>query len=110
MRTLYEIIKDVKDNKSPDYEELRYALLVYESMFNMNTITLRSILSSDREIPKPIKDLMWENSYKMAHTALNQSPKEYLGWNNDPENPDYQKFRQAGNELIEKILSGQDGE
>ncbi|WP_195837984.1 hypothetical protein [Tissierella pigra] len=108
MRTLYEIIEDVKDNKKPDYEELRYALLVYNFLFNMDHRVLREVLLSDKEIPKFIKELKAQNSFDMAKSALNKSPKEYLGWNSDPENPDYQKFRQIGNKLLDKVLSNQE--
>lgn len=108
MRTLYEIVEDVKDNKKPDYEELRYALLVYDFLFNMDHRVLREVLLSDNEIPKFIKELKAQNSFDMAKTALNKSPKEYLGWDNDPENPDYQKFRHMGNKLLDKVLSNQE--
>jgi hypothetical protein len=43
----------------------------------------------------------------MYHDALNKSPKEYLGWNNDPENPDYQKFHAMGSKLVDKALRGE---
>lgn len=108
MRTLLEIIEDVKDNKRPDYEELRYALLVYNFLFNMDHRVLREILLSDKEIPKFIKELKAQNSFDMAKNALNKPPKEYLGWNSDPGNPDYQKFREMGNKLLDKVLSNQD--
>ena len=107
MRNLIDIIEDVKDNKRPDYEELRYALLVYNFLFNMDHRVLREILLSDKEIPKFIKELKAQNSFDMAKNALNKSPKEYLGWNSDPENPDYQKFRKMGNKLLDKVLSNQ---
>ena len=108
MRTLYEIVEDVKCNKKPDYEELRYAILVYDFMFNMDHRALRETLLSDKEIPKFIKELKAQNSFDMAKTALNKSPKEYLGWNNDPENPEYQKFREMGNKLLNKVLYNYD--
>jgi len=33
--------------------------------------------------------------------------KEWLGWNNDPENPDYQRFHAIGSKLVEKALRGE---
>lgn len=107
MRTLFEIIEDVKDNKKPDYEELRYALLVYSFMFNMDHRNLREELLQEERTAKFIRELKAQNSFDMAKNALNKSPKEYLGWNSDPENPDYQKFRKAGDKLIEKIMKNQ---
>jgi hypothetical protein len=43
----------------------------------------------------------------MYGKALNKSPKEYLGWNNDPENPEYQKFHAMGSKLVDKALRGE---
>lgn len=105
MRTLYEIISDVKDGKKSDYEEIRYALLVYEFMFNMDHQNLREELLGEKETPKFIKEMKVNNSFKMFKDALNKSPKEYIGWNNDPDNPDYQRFRKAGEKLLDKIIN-----
>lgn len=105
MRTLFEIIEDVKDNKKPEYEELRYALLVYNFMFIMDHRNLREELLKEERPAKFIRELKAQNSFDMAKNALNKSPKEYLGWKDDPENPEYQKFRQMGNKLIDKIIN-----
>lgn len=102
MRTLYEIIEDVKDNKKPDYEEIRYALLVYNFLFSMDHINLRKELLSENRSSEFIRKMKADNSFNMAKTALNKSPKEYIG-SDDPENPEYQKRRAIGNKLFDKI-------
>lgn len=110
MRTLYEIVEDVKDNKKPDYEEIRYALLVYTYLFNKEHRHYRDALLKINSTPahittsEHIRELKAQNSFDMYKTALNTPPKEYLGWNNDPENPDYQKFREIGNKIIDNVL------
>ena len=105
MRTLYEIVEDAKTNTKPDYDELLYALLVYVSMFNLEHHILREELTREKESNKTFKDMKLKNSFGMYHTALNKSPKEYLGWNNDPENPDYQQFHQMGVKLADKFIA-----
>ena len=104
MRILADIVEDVKCNKKPDYEELRYAVLVYSFMLNMDHRNLIECLTSEKEMAPFIKKLKVDNSQKMYHDALNKSPKEYLGWNNDPENPEYQKFHEMGSKLVDKII------
>lgn len=106
MRTLYEIIEDVKDNKKPDYEEIRYALLVYNFLFNMDHRNLRNELLAEPRSPEFARKLKAENSFNIAKSAMSKSPKEYIG-SNDPENPEYQKLRKAGNKLIDKIITEQ---
>jgi tRNA splicing ligase len=106
MRTLYEIIEDVKDNKKPDYEEIRYVLLVYNFLFNIDHRNLRKELLAEPRSPEFARKLKADNSFNMAKTALNTSPKKYIG-GDDPENPEYQKFRKLGNKLIDKIITNQ---
>ena len=104
MRNLSDIIEDCKTNKRPEYDELRYSVLVLTSILNMDHRVLREELLREKETPKFIREMRAKNSFDMYHTALNKSPKEYLGWNNDPENPDYQKFHAAGNKLLDKVI------
>ena len=105
MRTLFEIVEDVKDNKRPDYEELRYALLVYNFLFNLDHRNLRNELLKEERPAKFIRELKAQNSYDMAKSALNKSPKEYLGWNSDPENPEYQKRRKMSEKIFDNFLA-----
>lgn len=104
MRTLYEIVEDVRDNKKPDYEEIRYALLVYNFMFNMDHRNLRNELLAEERPSKFIRELEAQNSFDMAKTALNKSPKEYIG-GDDPENPEYQKRREMSNKIYDNFLA-----
>ena len=109
MRTLYEIIEDVKDNKKPDYEEIRYALLVYNFLFNMDHKNLREELLSEKRSPEFVRKMKADNSFNMSKTALNKSPKEYIG-SSDPENPEYQKLRKIGSKLLDEFIAGETGD
>jgi hypothetical protein len=102
MRILAEIIEDVKSGKEVSTEELKYSLLVYEFMFSMDHRNLRESLISEKVNPL-VNKLRADNSFNMLKNALNKSPKEYLGWNNDPDNPEYQKRRKIGLKIIDKI-------
>jgi len=108
MRILSEIVEATKTNQPVEFEELRYALLVYVSMMNMDHRKLRDTLLAEKPIPEFIRKMKADNSFNMYHNALNKSPKEYLGWNNDPENPEYQRFHEMGCKLIDKIVSKHD--
>lgn len=35
--------------------------------------------------------------------ALSKDPKSYVGWNNDPKNPEHVKFVKMGRKLIDKL-------
>lgn len=104
MRTLSEIIEDVKSGKKPEYEELRYALLVYSFMFFMDHSELRNELLREKETPKIMREIKARNSGDMFRNALNKSPKEFVGWNNDPENPEYLKRYKLSEKLLDKFM------
>lgn len=106
MRSLFEIVEDVKDNKKPDYEELRYALLVYSFMLSMDHRHLREELLKEERSAQFIREMKAQNSFDMFKGALNKSPKDYIGWGDDPENPEYQKFRVMGGKLLDRIIGG----
>lgn len=103
MRNLIDIVEAAKANEAVSEEELLYALLVYSALSSFDA---RAI---DRLAEKPDDKFMTpqrmaEDSYRRWHTALNKSPKEYLGWNNDPANPEYQKTRKMFRGLLNKFI------
>lgn len=104
MRTLSEIIEDCKLNKKPSIDELRYSVIVLTSLTNMASGVLMRFYNADE---KSIEKIRIENIFKGYSTALNKSPKEWLGWVNDPENPEYQSFHAMGTKLVEKALRGE---
>jgi hypothetical protein len=104
MRKLADIIEDCKLNKRPEYDELRYAVIALTSLMNMSSGKLMRFYKEDT---KPIDKLLIDNFYNAYHTALNKSPKDWLGWNNDPENPEYQRFHAIGSKLVDKALNGE---
>ena len=104
MRTLSEIVDDVKAGGKPDYDELRYALLAYVTMYNITHRQLQEELAHENPQPKFLRDLKAKNSFDVFKGALQQSPKEWLGPENDPDNPEYQKRIKAGNMAIDRLL------
>lgn len=108
MRTLYEIIESAKDGQMPSHEECYWAMLCYEAMFSIEHMGLRNALLNDKPIQEFIRKLKAENSFNMYKNALNKSPKDFVGPNNDPSNPEYQRFREVGKKLIDKFIE-QDG-
>ena len=110
MRTLYEIIDSAKSGDMPTHEECYYAMLVYEFMFTMDHIRLREELLAENRPPEMIRKLFAENSFRMYKGALDKSPKEYLGWNDNPANPEYQKRRKIGEKILDKAIKNIDKE
>ena len=102
MRNLSKIIESCKLNESVDNVELKYATIALTSLVNFSMSTIMRIYDkSENQFDK----MRAENVHNAYSKALNKSPKEWLGWNNDPENPEYQRFHSLGNKLVEKALN-----
>jgi hypothetical protein len=104
MRNTSEIIEDCKLNKPVDNAELRYSVIALTSLMNMAMSVLNGFYKENMKI---FDKMRIENVRQAYKTVLNKSPKEWLGWNNDPENPDYQRFYAVGSKLVEKALRGE---
>lgn len=105
MRTLDEIVEAVKRGHDTESDELEYALLVYVFMFNMEHRQLREELTKEPRSAAIIREMRVNNSFEMYKKALNTNPMDYLGWDNDPQNPEYQKRLDAAYKLADKFIN-----
>jgi hypothetical protein len=104
MRTTYDIIEALKNNDEDiGYEELRYALLVYVTLFNHEHMNYSEVLT--KNISEDMKQMRLQNSFDLYKTALKSEPKKFLGPTNDPANPEYQKRLNAGKKILDRIIS-----
>ncbi|NLK98125.1 MAG: hypothetical protein GX272_08625 [Epulopiscium sp.] len=104
MRNLNEIIEDCQLNKMPSADELRYAVLVLTRLMNLAMQVLHAIYKKDTDT---LNKMRIENVHNVYNAALNKSPKEFLGWDNDPENSEYQKFHALASKLMDKAMKGE---
>lgn len=104
MRTLGEILDMVQTGQKPEYDELR---LTVEVLRNLLMITgLGGISLPPKEDASGIDwtKIHQEQNIKIFRAACLRSPVDYLGWNNNPDNPEYQKRIKASKRLAEGIL------
>lgn len=108
MRTLSDIVEAVKANERPDYEELRYALLAYQALATFDGMALMRLAEAERRkaVPRLTRSAVWqhEEQFRRFKLALAKSPKEWVGWNNDPENPEYQQRRAAAMRIFTNFI------
>ena len=102
MRTLLEIIESVKDGERPEYDELRYALLVFDHLLgDISQFVLMDLYGKDKLQGWDKKK--YEMQYKHKQKALNSDPKVYIG-SFDPDLPERQKERAIHKKIGEKFL------
>ncbi len=82
MRTLHEILTDLKDGKLVDDEESRYAALALDQLLVVSLNAMSRVESS-----------VVATAFSAVLRASTSCPKAWLGWDRDPENPDFQARR-----------------
>jgi hypothetical protein len=111
MRHLKEIISDLKDGKEPSYRELKYAVLALQSLLYFDSNAIRRLAENEQKgnFDSSVfgASFQEEESYRRHSIAMNKSPQEWLGWENDPENPEYpervQKMKTIFSNIVKKI-------
>ena len=106
METLNEIVSAVRDGDRPDYDELRYAVCAMEALAVFDRMAFMRLAEAERESKKPFlttsAQWQWEQHFHRHKRAGAVSPKDYVGWNNDPDNPEFLTRRKAAMKVIEK--------
>jgi len=111
---LSQIIEAVRNGERPDYEDLRYAICAMEALATFDSMALRKLAEAESEGKKPfmVWSAIWqmEESFRRHKTAGSKPPKEYVGWNNDPDNPEFRQRRAATLRLFNNLAALQEGE
>jgi len=104
MKTLNEIIESTRNGEQPDYDELRYAICALVALSTFDGMAIQNLAIAETEGKKPILSYSAMHQHEECHrrwqTALNKSPKEYVGWNNDPENPEFVQRRKLTRKMV----------
>ena len=104
MRTLLEIIESIKDGEEPTREELYYSVLALEALSSFDHMDFRRLL---KKPDSRFFTIEWLNNevFNRSKNAYRKSPKDWVGWDNDPHNPDYQGMRVMHKRLFDKIIA-----
>ena len=73
MKTLAEIITDCKDGKTPEYDELRYAVVALDILLAQTKKDLGQATSVKSEF---LRRIVLQRSDEGKHIAYNKPPKE----------------------------------
>ena len=106
MRTLFEIIEAAKSNEVTTHDECLYALLAVEALSIFDSSSFQRLAEKDTKKHFLGATYRWKESWNRWKRAGEKSPKEWLGNNNDPTNPEYQQRRKVAKRLLDKIIDG----
>ncbi len=109
MKTLNEIVDAVRDGERPDYEDLRYAICAMSALSSFDRMAFMKLAETEREGKKPFltgsAQWQWEEHFNRQKRAGEKPPKEYVGWSNDPDNPEFLNRRNVSKKILAKVVN-----
>jgi hypothetical protein len=109
MKSLNEIINAVRDGERPDYDDLRYAICAMEALTTFDRMAFGKLADAERAGKKPFMNTsaqwQYEEHFGRHKRAGGKPPKEYVGWNNDPDNPEFLARRGFAKKVMAKIAA-----
>lgn len=106
MRTLFEIVDGAKDGQKPTYDECYWAMLALSALLAFDQDTIAKMPEEERVF---IREIRANESLKRNQQAFKVPPQKYVGWSNDPANPDYQRRRRIFKKIADKALKDESG-
>lgn len=106
MRRLIDIINAAKTGEKATIDELRYSVCALESLSTFDSTAMRRMSEKPSEL---YANLQNEESFNRWKRALAKSPKEWLGWDNDPFNPAFVERRKAAIRFADKLFETKGG-
>lgn len=107
---LGEIINAVRDGERPDYEDLRYAICAMEALSIFDRNAFMKLAEAEQEGRKPFISTsavwQWQQRFRRGQVAMSKPPKEWVGWNNDPDNPDFLARRKTAQQIMSPFMAG----
>jgi hypothetical protein len=107
MRTLGETIDAVLDGERPDYEELRYAVVALNALSSFNKKVIMNLAEAEREghnrTLRFSAEFQHREMFERHKRALNSPASKWIGWDHDPDNPDYHARRASLKKLADKF-------
>jgi hypothetical protein len=105
--TLGEIIALVRDGGRPEYDDLRYAICALEALSTFDQMAFTRLAQAEKEgKPRLLNhsaQFHFDERFQRVKRALSRPPKDYVGWNNDPDSPEFLERRKQSIALYEKI-------
>lgn len=100
MRTLAEIVEEVEDGGTPEQEELRYAVAALNALISVEGMAL--LRAAERNPTDHAQE--FSDHIARVGAAWRSQPKQWLGWDSDPDNPEHQERRRVARQLVKRTL------
>lgn len=112
MRRLADILAAAKVGEPTTHEECLYALLAMDGLTTFDHTDLMAMAEDHRD-GKSHKlitpEFRWSESFRRWKMALDRSPRDWLGPDHDPANPEVADRVRAARRLLDKVSARMSG-
>ena len=92
MRILGEIVDSARTGEEVSKDELLYAVIAMSHLSTFDDMALMKLVDAELNGKKPVRvySAEWQCQERMdrIHRVYNKSPKEFIGKDHDPKNPE----------------------
>lgn len=99
MRKLIEIVEGAKEGSMPTHDECYWAMLALSHLHYFEVSDQRAMNDATNNVHR---GMIAQEAFRRRKIAFDKSPKDWVGWDNDPSNPEYQKMRATAFKVFEK--------
>ncbi|MFM5094984.1 hypothetical protein ACEUCJ_14950 [Aeromonas rivipollensis] len=109
MRTLGQIIEACRNGERPDVDELRLAVCAMDALMTFDRRAIWTLAEAEEKrggrAPLLNRSAVFQRdeNFNRVRRALDKSPREYLGPNNNPDDPVVRAERQLFKTAYEKL-------
>lgn len=108
MRSIKEIVEAVENNETVTDEEMRLALCSLNRLITFDRMAFIALYQAEKggklsTTTKSSPEWQCREHLRRVGKAFEKTPDQWLGWENNPENPDYRECRQKSIALVKKV-------
>lgn len=110
MKNLGEIIELCKAGEKPDIDDARMAICALDALITFDSTHIMRMAQREADGKKTgifTAERNYAEHFNRMKRALSKPPIEWLGPNNNPDNPETQKRRQVSKKIFEKMFDQQ---
>lgn len=105
MRTLGEIIETARDGTMPTHQECYWAMLALNALSTFDSMAFSRMARMEQDSKPCFAVISHEEHFNRNKRAFAEDPKKWVGWNNDPANPEFQVRRSMARRIFDKALA-----
>ena len=108
MRTISEIVNASNANEPVTVDEARLVICCLDRLITMDRMAFMELYKAERDgklSTTNAKSPEWQSSEHLRRTqgAYKKAPDQYLGWGNNPNNPEFLKRRKQSMAVMNKV-------